>query len=148
MEAFFKDLKHSLRILRQTPSFTLAAVSTLALGIESILASFSVVNTVLLRPRDVPAPDAAQDHQEPDSRGGAPSAAPLSIQIGFHAGNAVTIPVLPHTNGIHNRATRPALAQRIDPLRVNSLNGVPVFVLEDWQAHRQRECFRCGSRWS
>src|ERR1043165_6962361 len=27
-------------------------------------------------------------------------------------------------------------------------NGVPAFAPEDWQAHRQRECFRCGSRWS
>src|SRR6185436_15518292 len=33
MEAFFKDLKHSLRMFAQSPAFTLAAVAALTLGI-------------------------------------------------------------------------------------------------------------------
>jgi putative ABC transport system permease protein len=50
MEAFFKDLKHSLRAFAQSPAFTLAAVAALTLGIAANTAIFSVVNAVMLRP--------------------------------------------------------------------------------------------------
>src|SRR5438046_6040357 len=50
MDAFLKDLKHSVRMFLRTPSFTIAVIAALALGIAANAAIFSVVNTVLLKP--------------------------------------------------------------------------------------------------
>jgi len=56
MDAFLKDLKHSVRMFLQTPSFTITAIAALALGIATNTAIFSVVNTVLLKPFSYPDP--------------------------------------------------------------------------------------------
>jgi predicted permease len=79
MEAFVKDLKHSLRMLVQSPAFTLAAVAALTLGIGANTAIFSVVNAVLLKPVAVPDPDRVVVFQNVSPRGSGPAASPAKF---------------------------------------------------------------------
>ncbi|HMF60476.1 MAG TPA: ABC transporter permease [Vicinamibacterales bacterium] len=77
-EAFYKDLKHSLRMFAQSRAFTAAAVAALTLGIGANTAIFSVVNAVLLRPVSFPDPDRLVVFTSPQSSG--PGASPAKFQ--------------------------------------------------------------------
>ncbi len=70
------DLRHAIRALRATPSFTLGALLVLALGTGATTAIFSVVDAVALRPLPFPDPDRIV------ARGGArgPAVAALETQ--------------------------------------------------------------------
>ena len=71
MSNLLRDLRYSLRLLRRTPAFSGVAIGVLALGIGANTAVFSLVNTLLLRPRlgriDQAVGVFSRDRTKPDS---------------------------------------------------------------------------------
>jgi predicted permease len=57
MGTLFQDLRFAIRQLGKSPSFGIATVLTLALGIGANTAVFSLVNSLLLKPLPVPHPE-------------------------------------------------------------------------------------------
>ena len=57
VENLLADVRYAVRSLRRSPSFTVAAVLTVALGLGASTAIFTVVNAALLRPVPIPRPD-------------------------------------------------------------------------------------------
>jgi putative ABC transport system permease protein len=75
MDAFWKNLVYSVRMLLKKPSLTAVAIIAIGLGIGANTAIFSVVNTVLLQPLPYPQPQqlvriaSEQRNQALDGRG-------------------------------------------------------------------------------
>jgi predicted permease len=70
LEEFFADVRFALRSMGKNPGFTVIAVLTLALGVASTTAIFSVVNSVLLKPFAYPDPERIVIFQNTFQQGG------------------------------------------------------------------------------
>src|SRR5436190_15672294 len=79
MENLIKDVRHSLRMFRQDPAFTFAAVAALALGIGANTAIFSIVNAVLLKPITFPDADQLVFFVNTSPQGQGPAASPAKF---------------------------------------------------------------------
>jgi predicted permease len=71
MQRFLGYFRFSFRQLRKSPSFAIAAIVTLALGIGATTAIFSLVNAVLLKPLPYPEPDRLLSVQQENHSAGA-----------------------------------------------------------------------------
>jgi len=80
MDAFLRDVKHSIRMFAKNPSFTLTAIAALTLGIGANTAIFSIVNAVLLKPVPFPDPDRLVLLMNTSPQGSFPAASPAKFQ--------------------------------------------------------------------
>jgi len=79
MKGLATDLRIAARQLRQSPSSTLTAALTLALGIGAVTTMFSVVEAVLLRPAAYAAPDRLVQLRQTTNHQGASNLAPADF---------------------------------------------------------------------
>src|SRR5215510_13151897 len=128
METFLQDLRYSLRIFRQSPGFTIAAVAALSLGIGTKTAIFSVVNSVLLKPAPFPDPERLVLFMNTSPQGSGPGASPAKFQH-WRQQTSVVQDVSAFRNGIVN-LTGGAFSEQLRSAQVSAdffrLFGAPV----------------------
>ncbi len=73
VETLIQDVRFSLRLLRKSPGFTIAAVLTLALAIGANAVVFGVLNGVILRPLNVPQAESLYEIQHGNEASGSQS---------------------------------------------------------------------------
>jgi predicted permease len=104
IQSLAQDVRYAVRILRKSPSFTVVAILTLALGIGATTAVFSVLDGVLLKPLPFPHPDELVylTHTEPSENLLDLAMAPFTYfiyrdqnhtfqDIGLYQGDSVTV---------------------------------------------------------
>jgi putative ABC transport system permease protein len=80
VEAFFRNIRYSIRTLLRTPGFTLTVVLTLALGTGANTAVFSAINAVLLRPLPFPEADRLVQITQTQQRSSESNIAPTRLE--------------------------------------------------------------------
>src|SRR5262245_42441175 len=73
MQNILSDMRHALRGFFRAPTFTVAVICSMALGIGANTAVFSVFSAILLRPFPYPAPDELVTLHENVTSGGVQS---------------------------------------------------------------------------
>ncbi len=69
IETLIQDVRFGLRVLRKSPGFTIAAISTLALAIGANAVVFGVLNGLILRPLSVPQAESLYGSEYGDGAG-------------------------------------------------------------------------------
>ncbi len=118
MESAWREFRHALRNLRQSPGFTLVTVATLALGIGANVAIFTVAKSVLLDPLPYPEPERVMVIQESNPSAGFPrfSVSPLDY-LDFHDRNQ-TFEAMAAVSGASFALTGGDQPQRLRGVRV------------------------------
>lgn len=121
MQRFLGYFRFSFRQLRKSPSFAIAAIVTLALGIGATTAIFSLVNAVLLKPLPYPQADRLMSIKQEDHSSGAAIPTSLSYPDYFdwRARNR-TFSGLASYTGANMTLTGVGEAQRVGAYQVSS----------------------------
>src|SRR5882757_4748514 len=121
MQRFLGYFRFSFRQLRKSPSFAIAAIVTLALGIGATTAIFSLVNAVLLKPLPYPQPDRLMSIKQEDHSSGAAIPTSLSYPDYFdwRARNRTFSGIASYT-GANMTLTGVGEAQRVGAYQVSS----------------------------